>query len=280
MHVSMSSFIAPVQRLNVVVLTSTPIGVEMAEGLSPVPEIAELTVVTSNGTPRRRSLVAKVRGILRYDGLSGLARAASARLLHPRRPRGGRPTGALLAERCPGVRHVHVASFWDASARETVRALAPDLGVVAGTYLLPPALFSIPRLGCVNLHLGRAPEFRGSSPGFYEMLGGVPEVGITIHRVTEALDGGNILRQELFPLELAPPGDPVAYLKRFQTEVLVPNGVRLMAATVAALARGEHAEQVQDLARGRVRRRATYALKRELRRRVEARRDSHSMGER
>ena len=82
--------------------------------------------------------------------------------------------------------------------------MAPDLGVVVGAPILRTELFSLPRLGCINLHLGAAPEFRGSSPGFYELLEGVAEVGVTVHRVTDTLDGGNILLQERFPLDIAP----------------------------------------------------------------------------
>ncbi len=150
--------------------------------------------------------------------------------------------------------------------------MAPDLGVVVGTHVLHRDLFAIPRLGCVNLHLGAAPEFRGSSPAFYEMLEGVPEAGVTIHRVTEALDGGNILLQERFPLDIAPGIDPLQYLRRYLAEVLAPNGVRMMAAAVAAIAGGSQVETVQDPSRARTNRRATYALKQELRRRVAGRR--------
>ena len=74
------------------------------------------------------------------------------------------------------------------------------------------------------------------------MLEGVAEVGVTVHRVTETLDGGNILLQERFPLDIAPSGDPVQYLRRYVAETLCPNGARMMAAAVVALARGTHVE--------------------------------------
>lgn len=170
------------------------------------------------------------------------------------------------------MRRLHCPDLHAPESIEQLRALAPDLGVVFGCYKLRPAVFAIPRLGSVNLHLGRAPEFRGSSPGFYEMLEGVPEVGVTVHRVSETLDGGDILLQETFPLELAPPGDPVKYLRRYRLGVLVPQGERMMAQVVAAMARGPVPERVQDHTRARTRRHASWRLQRELRRRVAGRR--------
>ena len=67
-------------------------------------------------------------------------------------------------------------------------------------------------------HLGKAPEFRGSSPGFYELLAGVPQVGVTVHRVDDGLDSGPILLQRTFPLDPAPTGDPIQYLAALQRE--------------------------------------------------------------
>jgi methionyl-tRNA formyltransferase len=144
--------------------------------------------------------------------------------------------------------------------------------VVAGTYILGETVFTIPRLGSVNLHSGKAPEYRGAAPGFWELYNGEREVGITIHRVATALDAGNILLQEAFPLDPMPPGDPLAYLERYRREVLQPNGVRLLVRAVADIASGRVHEQPQDPARARTYRTPDYRAIRELRRRVEARR--------
>ncbi|MGH7527812.1 MAG: formyltransferase family protein, partial [Gemmatimonadales bacterium] len=259
-------------RLDVVVLTSGMIGVEVAARLAGHPAVATVSLITAPAVPGGDRLFPKLRRIHRYDGTQGLVHAAVKRLarllyLIPRFR-----LADAIAGRCPGVRHLHFSDFHDRACLEHLRASAPHLGVVADTYRLLPAVFSIPRMGCVNLHLGKLPEFRGASPGFYELLEGVDEVGVTIHRVTGALDGGSILRQETFPLDLGPEGDPLEYLRRYQAEVLVANGARMMAETVAGLARGDQGEQPQAPSRARPRRRATWARKRELRRVVAQRR--------
>jgi hypothetical protein len=255
-------------RLSVVVLTCSRLGIEVAERLAALPEVGRLTVVTTCAARRRQGALEKACLILRHDGPWRVLRAALERLA------GARQDGGLAGEirrRCPGAAHVHCDDLHAAESRARLETLGADLGVVAGTYLLRPEVFTIPRLGCLNLHLGLAPEFRGSSPGFYELLEGATEVGVTIHRVTRALDGGPILAQQRFPLDPAPAGDPIAYLLRFQRETLVPGGARLMASVVAGLARGAMPERDQGPGR-RPRRRATWGQKRELRRVVRERR--------
>ncbi|MBA3259363.1 MAG: hypothetical protein H0T68_07865 [Gemmatimonadales bacterium] len=258
-------------RLDIVLFTTSRIGVELAARLVELAEVRSLTVVTTV-IPQTRGIVRRVRRTLRLHGPAGLARFVAGRLRRKLGFRTKTDLGELLARRCPGVRRLHCPDLHAPESIEQLRVLAPDLGVVFGCYKLRPSVFAVPRLGSVNLHLGRAPEFRGSSPGFYEMLEGVPEVGVTVHWVSEALDGGDILLQETFPLELAPPGDPLKYLRRYRLDVLVPQGERMMAQVVAAIARGPVSARVQDHARARARRQASWRLQRELRRRVAERR--------
>jgi folate-dependent phosphoribosylglycinamide formyltransferase PurN len=213
----------------------------------------------------------KLFGILYYDGPAGIARAGMRSIM---RLLGGEQTLAqLVAARCPGVTHLCCDDLHEAESLALLRGLAPDLGVMFASYPLNSEVFTIPRLGCLNLHLGCSPRFGGTSPAFYEMLESEPTVGVTIHRVTHALDAGSIVAQESFPLDLAPAGDPLVFLQRYQAEVLIPNGVRLMAEAVRRFARGEVNTGLQLVGAAPVRKRATYRLKRELRRRVARRRE-------
>lgn len=259
------------EKLSVVVLSSIPLGVEVAAALRALPEVGQLALITAPAAPDK-SIAQLLRDTYRYEGPMGLLRAAIRRARKLLGLQERHMLAALAARRCPSVAHFAMAGFHSKACYDRIEAMAPDLGVVVGAPILRTELFSLPRLGCINLHLGAAPEFRGSSPGFYELLEGVAEVGVTVHRVTETLDGGNILLQERFPLDIAPSGDPVQYLRRYIGETLCPNGARMMAAAVVALARGTHVERPQDGSRARTRRRATWTLKRELRHTVAGRR--------
>jgi folate-dependent phosphoribosylglycinamide formyltransferase PurN len=259
------------ESLSVVLLTSRALGLELGAALSGMPEVRSLTVITTR-VVSRQSLYRKFHRMYLHEGVRGVLDAARRRM---RAPSGGarQELAALVAEKCPGATHIHHDDLHSPESLAYLRAVAPDLGIVFATYRLRPEVFNIPRMGSLNLHLGRAPEFRGSSPGFYEMLEGVPEVGVTVHRVSEKLDEGPILLQETFPLDIAPAGDPMQYLKRYQAEVLLPQGIRLMVQAVHRLARGASQERAQGSG-ARPRPRATYRLQQELRRRVAERRSA------
>jgi folate-dependent phosphoribosylglycinamide formyltransferase PurN len=264
------------QRLRVVVFTTGRLGIDLAEMVVRVPEVGAVHLVTTEPPGRRRGLWDRARLTWRQDGPPGIARALAARLVPRLRAPGREVLARYAAERCSRAGHEHWADLHHPDALQRIRALHPDLAVVFGCYPLRRELFAIPRLGTLNLHLGKAPEFRGSSPGFYEMLAGVPEVGVTVHRVDDGLDSGPILLQQSFPLDLAPEGDPVAYLKDLQRRVLVPEGARMLAEVVGQVARGQAVERRQG-AGGQARRQATWALKQELRRVVAHRRDVDSL---
>lgn len=83
-----------------------------------------------------------------------------------------------------------------------VRDLAPDLGLVYGTRILKPALFSIPRHGSINIHKRKVPDYRGGGPiGLWELLDDQPEIGVTIHQVTDKLDAGHVVQAATIPIE-------------------------------------------------------------------------------
>ena len=47
-----------------------------------------------------------------------------------------------------------------------LEGLGADLGIVIGTRILKRSTFAKPRLGSLNLHKGKVPEYRGMPPGF------------------------------------------------------------------------------------------------------------------
>jgi folate-dependent phosphoribosylglycinamide formyltransferase PurN len=266
-----------VGALDVVVLTSTRTGMAAAAALQNVPAIRRLTLLTAPLPVRPRS-IAKLRRMYREVGVLGVLRSTLALLrstlaIPLRRDRDpSEEVRRLASMHAPAVEHMHITGFHSPECIRLLRELKPDIGVIVATHMLRREVFSQPRLGCINLHLGKAPEFRGSSPGFWEMYHGVAQVGVTVHWVTDTLDGGDVLLQEVFPLDLAPPGDPVRYLNDYQWRVLMPNGCRMLGAALTRIAAGECEGEPQDPRRARTFQAATQAARRELRRRVARRR--------
>ncbi len=255
--------------LRVAVLSCGDLGDAVARALGRVSGVGRVVLVTAPYVRKPLSLAGKVRNVYRTQGPGGLFAVLAAKLGGSREPSPQPGSGGAES----GVEHHHFSDLHDPACLATLRTFEPDLGVVAGTYILKEAVFSIPRLGSINLHSGKAPEYRGAAPAFWELYNGEREVGITIHRVATALDAGNILLQETFPLDPAPADDPLAYLERYRREVLRPNGVRLLSQAVARIANGGVSERPQDPARAKTYRTPDYGAVRELRRRVQARRN-------
>jgi len=77
-----------------------------------------------------------------------------------------------------------------------LRKISPDLiVVVAYGKLLPPWLLTLPKYGAVNLHASLLPEYRGASPIQSVLLDGKEKTGVTVMKISEELDAGDILSQ-------------------------------------------------------------------------------------
>jgi len=90
----------------------------------------------------------------------------------------------------------------DPAFLDTCRALAPDVIVVAAFgQILPAVLLEIPRFGCINVHPSLLPKYRGAAPMNWTLIRGESVTGVTIMRMNEAMDAGDILIQEETPID-------------------------------------------------------------------------------
>ena len=258
--------------LDVVVFSCGSLGAEVATQLLKVPSVASVSLITAPYQRRPLTLAKRIRTVFRNQGAWGLAVAAAQKILPFLRDQSARLPEEGPGPLHPAIRHAHFRDFHDAECLETLRQWQPDLGVVAGTYILKPEVFAAPRLGSINLHSGKVPEYRGAAPAFWELYHGEPLVGITIHRVHAAVDAGEVLMQELFPLETAPAGDPMVYVETYRRNVLRPNGIRMLVDTVARIAAGTASATPQDHGRSTTYRTPDHKSIRELRARVKERR--------
>jgi len=91
----------------------------------------------------------------------------------------------------------------DPAFLQSIRDLAPDLGVVAAFgRILPDDLLAIPRLGMINVHASILPRYRGAAPIQRAVLAGDEETGVTIMQVVSELDAGPMLA--VTPVPIAP----------------------------------------------------------------------------
>jgi len=116
------------------------------------------------------------------------------------------PAGSL-----PGLARRHripVLATRDINDREGLAFLveaAPDLLVSAFfNQRIGAAARNLPRAGAANIHPSPLPDYRGVDPVFFAMGDGAPELGVSLHRLTDEFDAGEILARETRPLR---PGD-------------------------------------------------------------------------
>ena len=84
---------------------------------------------------------------------------------------------------------------------ELARAVAPDLGIVAGfSFMVPQSLFAFARFGFVNLHAGAVPGYRGGSPLNWQLINGESVAGVSVLEMTDDLDGGRVVGSDAIPI--------------------------------------------------------------------------------
>ena len=97
---------------------------------------------------------------------------------------------------------VHLTDRVDAATIDLVKRAAPDVIVVNSWYTwMPPELYNLPRHGTLNLHDSLLPKFTGFSPVLWALISGESEFGLTVHRMDDGLDTGDILIQHSLPIK-------------------------------------------------------------------------------
>jgi methionyl-tRNA formyltransferase len=171
----------------------------------------------------------------------------------PDRPRGrgqkvtDAPVKALALER--GLPLMQPARLKDPVVADTLRAWTPDIGVVAAYgRLIPESLLAIPRYGMINVHASLLPKYRGAAPVHRAVIDGEPVTGVTIMRVANQLDTGNMFASAS---RLIDPAETSEHVEADLAEV----GARLLLEVIDAIEAGTAVEHPQDHAI------ATYAAK-------------------
>jgi len=124
--------------------------------------------------------------------------------------------------------------------REELMHLRPEIGVVvAYGKLIPRWLLDLPPYGFINVHPSLLPHYRGAAPIARAILNGETKTGVTVIRLTEALDAGPILAQETVSIE---PTDTTATLEARLSEL----AAQLLLRTIEGIASGTIEPRPQD----------------------------------
>lgn len=150
------------------------------------------------------------------------------------------PSPVKQAAEARGLTVVQPPSLKAAGVAEQIGDFEPDVIVVAAFgQILPKAVLSIPRLGCINIHASLLPKYRGASPVASAILAGDDFGGVSIMVIEERLDSGPLLARAQIPV-----------LDRDTTASLTGKlswlGAQLLGEVLVGLGRGELEPRPQD----------------------------------
>jgi methionyl-tRNA formyltransferase len=124
--------------------------------------------------------------------------------------------------------------------RAQLESLAPDvIVVVAYGRIIPRWMLDLPRLGNLNVHASLLPKYRGAAPIQWAVANGEPETGVTIIRLDDGLDTGDMLAKHVMAIA---PDQTSADIFPLLSEM----GAALLVETLEGLADGSVAAVKQD----------------------------------
>ena len=148
------------------------------------------------------------------ETLRGIAKAGHEILgvvTQPDKPKGRgkalQPTPVKAAAKGLGLPVYQPENVKDPKFVEMLKGLNPDvIVVVAFGQLVSKEILEIPPYGCLNVHASLLPSYRGAAPIQWAVIRGEKESGVTIMRMDEGLDTGDMLAKKTVRLETGETG--------------------------------------------------------------------------
>lgn len=111
------------------------------------------------------------------------------------------PPPAKESARARGIPVLQPGRLKEPAVIDDINRFDADLYVVvAYGRIIPRDIFDHPKYKTINLHPSLLPQYRGAAPIEWALMDGVATTGITVQRINEDLDAGDILLQEEIPV--------------------------------------------------------------------------------
>ncbi len=197
------------------------------------------SVFTRSFLSRLIDLGLPVRTLLLYG--YGAEDRAAAGMIPVSAPTAQTPLVAFARVHDISIQYVHALET-GATAQQIAELNADIMVIACFPRILPRAVWSLPRYGCLNVHPSLLPVYRGPAPLFWQFRDAIKATGVTLHRVDDEIDGGAVVAQHRQAL-------PEGIGGHAADAMLARHGADLLAAAVADLVRGVLRPQPQDPAR-------------------------------
>jgi methionyl-tRNA formyltransferase len=247
------------RKLKIAILTHGG-ATRLIELLSAAENVEIAGVFVETVTEPQRSFKQKIERSIRYDGYLETLKKFTA-VITRKKTAGAEELKTVLekrdeTEKCAAAHNIplyKVENYHSEDAIKKLKETNADLGILFGTNIIRETVFSVPRLGSINLHQGLAPLYRGGPTVFWELFNDEKEIGITVHFVAAKVDTGDIILQKTLPLEYDFERyhlDYESFLRDFRASLVEPS-MRLITEAVKLIARGEERRTKQDTSLGK-----------------------------
>lgn len=122
---------------------------------------------------------------------------------------------------------------------EELRSLNADLQAVVAFRMLPDIVWSMPKMGTINVHGSLLPKYRGAAPINWAIINGEEYTGVTTFKLQHEIDTGNILLSKSIRIEEHDNAGSIH-------DKLKKVGAQLLLETIRGIASGNLAEVPQD----------------------------------
>ncbi len=136
-------------------------------------------------------------GLPSLDALLASDHRLAAVVTSPEKPSGRhlapKPSAVKLWAIQNHIRVIEMASSKESECFAQLKEIKPDLFIViAFGKILRKNYLELPVLGAINVHGSLLPKYRGASPMQSAVLGGDSETGVSVMRMVEELDAGEV----------------------------------------------------------------------------------------
>lgn len=139
------------------------------------------------------------------DSLVAAGHEVAAVITQPDKPKGRKKTLTPPPVKVRALEHglqvYQPARVREAACIERLKEISPDVIVVAAFgQIIPKEILELPRYGCINVHASLLPKYRGAAPIQWAVIDGEKESGVTLMRMDEGLDTGDMIARTVIPL--------------------------------------------------------------------------------
>jgi methionyl-tRNA formyltransferase len=171
----------------------------------------------------------------------------------PDKPRGRslrvQPSATKKIASAQGLKVLQPHDLRDQEFVDQLKSFEADLFVViAYGCILNKDILSIPHRFSINVHASLLPKYRGAAPIHWAIINGEEKTGLSIIKIDEHLDAGDLLGQKEIPID---PKDTAVTLKKKMAEESLP----FLREIIDRVDAGQHTLTSQDSTQ------ATYAPK-------------------